>query len=100
MVGWRSRKEGILQDTETGQVNIEAEESEGNHAGEDSDGDFLPIAGGCADFGIEEAREEVPHQLESVAVGFFQPLAEAGDHAATTSSMRRAMASVSSGLVS
>ena len=46
---------------------------------------------------IEEAGEEVAHELEAGAVGLFQPGAKAGDHIATTSSMRCATASVSSG---
>src|ERR1019366_6128058 len=99
LVEVRGGSERILQEAEAGEVNLDSEDCKGDQRGEDADRDLPPIVGGGADFGIEEARQEVPHQLKSVAVGFFQPLAQAV-HAATTSSMRLAMASVSSGLVS
>src|ERR1035438_3615116 len=95
----RGGSDGILEEAEAGEVDLDSEDCQRDQRGEDADGDLAPIVVGGADFGIEEARQEVPHQLKSVAVGLFQPLAQAV-HAYFTSSMRLAMASVSSGLVS
>src|ERR1035441_10673940 len=76
----RGGSERLLQEAEAGEVDLDSEDRERDQGGEDADGDLPPIVVGGADFGIEEAGQEVAHQLKGVAVGLFQPLAQA-DHA-------------------
>src|ERR1017187_7465232 len=73
----RGGSERILQQAEAGEVDLDSEDCQGDQRGEDADGDLPPIVVGGADFGIEEAGQEVAHQLEGVAVGLFQPVAQA-----------------------
>src|ERR1017187_4300553 len=72
----RGGSDGILEEAEAGEVDLDSEDCQGDQRGEDADGDLPPIVVGGADFGIEEAGQEVAHQLEGVAVGLFQPLAQ------------------------
>src|ERR1035441_3095347 len=73
----RGGSERLLQEAEAGEVDLDSEDCQRDQRGEDADGDLAPIVVGGADFGIEEARQEVPHPLKSVAGGVFQPLAQA-----------------------
>src|ERR1035438_8445499 len=73
----RGGSERLLQEAEAGEVDLDSEDGKRDQRGEDADGDLPPIVVGGADFGIEEAGQEVAHQLEGVAVGLFQPPAQA-----------------------
>src|ERR1017187_4666992 len=73
----RGGSERLLKEAEAGEVDLDSEDCQGDQRGEDADGDLAPIVVSGADFGIEEAGQEVAHQLKSVAVGLFQPVAQA-----------------------
>jgi len=74
----------------------EDQQSYRDQRGEYSGRDRCPFPGDGEHFVVEEAAGEMPHQLEIAAVRLPQPRAPALRHAATTSNIRRAMASVSS----
>src|SRR4051794_1259227 len=81
-------------------IDAECGEPEREQRREQADRDLLPFAGNGDHVVIEEARQKVAEQLEIGAVRLLEPDAKTRRHSATTSKMRCAIASVSSGWVS